>query len=429
MLRSPLLAIFLTVFVDVLALTIAIPLLPYYAKHFGASPLVIGVLGASFAACSLLSGPLLGRLSDRFGRRPVLLVSQLGTLIGFLVLGFAQNLAMLFVGRMLDGGDGGQPGRGAGLHQRRHQAREPDQGVRAHRHLVRRGLHGGPRALGLARQTLRLRGARLRRGRALALERARDGALAPAHEGPRRAADARGSAGLLELPLRRAHAPRAARVRRLLVLVLDRERRARAVPRREAAPRRGSDRPRLRLQRAGGRASAGPGARQARGAPRRGAARAARPRRGGPRLLAARPRRVGAPAAVRGGHVEPGGRRRAPRRHHAADEGGARERAGRGARRVPVARRHERRGGAPARGRAHRSATVRRLRRGGGDVRGGGPAGGEGHRQPTRAPARGRRRAARAARAARARATTRVRLAPQLPPCSRAEPRAEDGAR
>jgi DHA1 family tetracycline resistance protein-like MFS transporter len=103
MLRSPLLAIFLTVFVDVLALTIAIPLLPYYAKHFGASPLVIGVLGASFAACSLLSGPLLGRLSDRFGRRPVLLVSQLGTLIGFLVLGFAQNLAMLFVGRMLDG--------------------------------------------------------------------------------------------------------------------------------------------------------------------------------------------------------------------------------------------------------------------------------------------------------------------------------------
>lgn len=107
MLRSPLLAIFLTVFVDVLALTIAIPLLPYYAKHFGASPLVIGVLGASFAVCSLLSGPVLGRLSDRFGRKPVLLVSQLGTLVGFLVLGFAQNLAMLFVGRMLDGATAG----------------------------------------------------------------------------------------------------------------------------------------------------------------------------------------------------------------------------------------------------------------------------------------------------------------------------------
>ena len=103
MLKSPLLPIFLTVFVDVLGLTLMFPLLPFYAEHFGASPQMTTTLIASYAACQLVSGPILGRASDRFGRKPVLLVSQVGTLAGFLVIGGAHSLWMLFVGRMIDG--------------------------------------------------------------------------------------------------------------------------------------------------------------------------------------------------------------------------------------------------------------------------------------------------------------------------------------
>ncbi|WP_438023170.1 MFS transporter [Sorangium sp. So ce233] len=101
--RSPLLPIFLTVFVDVLGLTLVLPLLPFYAEHFGASELVVGVLAASYAVCQLVSGPILGRISDRVGRKPTLLASQTGTFIGFLVLGSASSLWMLFLGRIIDG--------------------------------------------------------------------------------------------------------------------------------------------------------------------------------------------------------------------------------------------------------------------------------------------------------------------------------------
>jgi MFS family permease len=101
--RQPLLPIFLTVLVDVLALTIILPLLPFYADSLGATPIVVGLLTASFAVCQLISGPILGRLSDRVGRKRVLLVSQMGTCIGFLVLGSAHTLWMLFLGRIIDG--------------------------------------------------------------------------------------------------------------------------------------------------------------------------------------------------------------------------------------------------------------------------------------------------------------------------------------
>lgn len=100
---SPLLPIFLTVFVDVLGLTLVLPLLPFYAEHFGATPLVVGLLAASYAVCQLVSGPVLGRISDRAGRKPTLLASQVGTFIGFLVLGSANSLWMLFLGRIIDG--------------------------------------------------------------------------------------------------------------------------------------------------------------------------------------------------------------------------------------------------------------------------------------------------------------------------------------
>ncbi len=95
--------IYLTVFVDVLALTLVLPLLPFYAKEMGASPFAVGALMASFSLCQLFSAPLLGRLSDRWGRKPVLLASQLGTMAGLLIMGSATSLVWLFVGRILDG--------------------------------------------------------------------------------------------------------------------------------------------------------------------------------------------------------------------------------------------------------------------------------------------------------------------------------------
>ncbi|MEO7330783.1 MAG: MFS transporter, partial [Minicystis sp.] len=103
MLRSPLLPIALTIFVDVLGLTLMLPLLPFYAEHFHATPVVVGTLIASYAVCQLISGPMLGRASDRLGRKPVLLVSQMGTFASLLVIGFSTQLWMLFVGRMIDG--------------------------------------------------------------------------------------------------------------------------------------------------------------------------------------------------------------------------------------------------------------------------------------------------------------------------------------
>lgn len=101
--RSPLLPIFLIVLVDVLGFTIVIPLLTLYAEKFGASPLVATTLTSVYAVCSLVSTPVIGNLSDRYGRRRLLLLSQAGTCAGFLVLGTATTLWMVFVGRILDG--------------------------------------------------------------------------------------------------------------------------------------------------------------------------------------------------------------------------------------------------------------------------------------------------------------------------------------
>lgn len=105
--NKPLFSIFLIVFIDMLGFGLILPLLPYYAESFGASDTVIGLLVASYAAAQLVGAPLLGRLSDRFGRRPVLLLSLFGTLVGFLLLGFARTLLLLFAARILDGLTGG----------------------------------------------------------------------------------------------------------------------------------------------------------------------------------------------------------------------------------------------------------------------------------------------------------------------------------
>jgi MFS family permease len=101
--RSPLLPIFLIVMVDVLGLTIILPLLPFYAERLGASPTVVGLLVSTYAACQLVAGPVLGQISDRMGRRPLLLVSQLGTFVGFLILAWAGSLWVVFLARVIDG--------------------------------------------------------------------------------------------------------------------------------------------------------------------------------------------------------------------------------------------------------------------------------------------------------------------------------------
>jgi DHA1 family tetracycline resistance protein-like MFS transporter len=103
----PLLVIFLTVFVNLVGFGIIIPLLPFYAETFGASPVVIGLLFAAFSLAQLVAAPVLGALSDRFGRRPVLIFSLVGTVISFAMLAVAQSLAMLFAARVIDGLSGG----------------------------------------------------------------------------------------------------------------------------------------------------------------------------------------------------------------------------------------------------------------------------------------------------------------------------------
>lgn len=123
--NSRLLTIFLIVFIDLLGFSLILPLLPYYAESYGATPTVVGLLVASYAAAQLFGAPLLGRLSDRIGRRPVLLFSVGGTAIGFLLLAFADPIGrslaglvapnasnaliigVLFFSRILDGLTGG----------------------------------------------------------------------------------------------------------------------------------------------------------------------------------------------------------------------------------------------------------------------------------------------------------------------------------
>jgi multidrug resistance protein len=104
---SPLLLIFLTVFIDMVGFGIIIPVLPLYAEHFHATPVEIGWLTGIYSGMQIIFVPILGKLSDRFGRRPILIVSLAGTAIGFLIMGWATSLPLLFVARIIDGASGG----------------------------------------------------------------------------------------------------------------------------------------------------------------------------------------------------------------------------------------------------------------------------------------------------------------------------------
>src|SRR6476469_5862271 len=101
--RSSLLVIFLIVFIDLVGFGIVIPILPYYAQSFGASAWELGWLMAIYSCAQFLLAPVWGRISDQIGRRPVLLVSLVGTIISMTILGLAQSLAWLFIGRLCAG--------------------------------------------------------------------------------------------------------------------------------------------------------------------------------------------------------------------------------------------------------------------------------------------------------------------------------------
>jgi multidrug resistance protein len=100
---SPLVIIFFTVFIDLLGFGIIIPLLPFYAEHFGASALVVGLLSTSFSLAQFLFAPFWGWLSDRIGRRPVILAGLLGSAVSYALFAVATSLPLLFAARTLAG--------------------------------------------------------------------------------------------------------------------------------------------------------------------------------------------------------------------------------------------------------------------------------------------------------------------------------------
>ncbi|GAC1334327.1 MAG: tetracycline resistance MFS efflux pump [Isosphaeraceae bacterium] len=104
---SPLLVVVSIVLVDLLGFTIVMPLLPRFAKEYGFDPSQIGMLLAAYPRLQRISGPVLGRLSDRYGRRPILAISQAGTAVSFLILGLSRDFRIMLLARMLDGASGG----------------------------------------------------------------------------------------------------------------------------------------------------------------------------------------------------------------------------------------------------------------------------------------------------------------------------------
>ncbi|MBN1937461.1 MAG: MFS transporter [Anaerolineae bacterium] len=105
--KNNLFLVFLYVFIDVLGFSLILPLLPFYAQKFDASETAVGLLLAANAVTQMVGAPTIGRLSDRYGRKPLLIVSLAGTVVGFLLLGLAGALWMLFFSRIVDGLLGG----------------------------------------------------------------------------------------------------------------------------------------------------------------------------------------------------------------------------------------------------------------------------------------------------------------------------------
>jgi DHA1 family tetracycline resistance protein-like MFS transporter len=104
---SPLGLIVLIVLIDLLGFSIVMPLLAPFAEHYGFTGGQIGLVYAAYPMCQLIAGPILGRLSDRYGRRPLLVISQAGTALSFLILGLSSDFTVMLLARMLDGASGG----------------------------------------------------------------------------------------------------------------------------------------------------------------------------------------------------------------------------------------------------------------------------------------------------------------------------------
>jgi MFS transporter, DHA1 family, tetracycline resistance protein len=98
--------IWTTVALDLVGFGIVVPILALYAEQFDASPTTIGVLGATFSAAQFVFAPIMGRVSDRVGRKPVILFSLFGTAIGSILCGVAGSLWLLFLARAIDGASG-----------------------------------------------------------------------------------------------------------------------------------------------------------------------------------------------------------------------------------------------------------------------------------------------------------------------------------
>ncbi len=102
-----LIPLWIAVFIDILGFYIIIPFLPTFIKIYNTTPLMIGLLLATNAIFTFISAPIWGKLSDKFGRKPILIISQMGTLSAFLILAFSNSLELLFLSRVVDGIFGG----------------------------------------------------------------------------------------------------------------------------------------------------------------------------------------------------------------------------------------------------------------------------------------------------------------------------------
>ena len=100
---SPLVIIFITVFIDLLGFGIIIPLLPFYAESFGASAFTIGLLGTSFSLMQFVFSPIWGRWSDKIGRKPIILLGLMGSCLSYLALALATSLPLIFFARIIGG--------------------------------------------------------------------------------------------------------------------------------------------------------------------------------------------------------------------------------------------------------------------------------------------------------------------------------------
>ncbi len=99
--------IFLIIFIDLLGFGILLPLLPFYAERYTSNAIIITSLVSVFSLMQFIFAPILGHLSDKYGRKPLLIISQLGSAIGYLILAFANSIYMIFLSRVIDGITGG----------------------------------------------------------------------------------------------------------------------------------------------------------------------------------------------------------------------------------------------------------------------------------------------------------------------------------